>query len=326
MKVIMGAEKRKFAKNSTAVGLGNFDGLHLGHRTLVDTLISEAETNELESILYTFTKHPENILRKKLFTPLLTTVGKKIQLLSGTALNYVIFDEFDEKFSRMKPESFVKDVLLDRLGAGLVVAGFDYRFGYMGQGDIELLKEYGKKFGFRVVVIPPVRIGDKKVSSTIIRSFVSEGDMENVRKFLGRYYSVTGEVLDGKHIGRKIGFPTANLIPEEYLVMPRDGVYATKTLYNGELYNSLTNIGRNPTFGGVPETTVETHMLDFDRDIYKSNIEVFFLKKLRNEKKFNNGAELAEQIRRDIQAAREYFELNERYNTPDRSKSGIRQI
>ncbi len=311
MKAIYGADNVKFAQRSTAVGLGNFDGLHVGHMALVNTLISEARLNGLETMIYTFTKHPENILRKKLFTPLLTTVGKKIQLLSETALNYTYFDEFDEIFSRMKPESFVKDVLLDKLGAKLLVAGFDYRFGYMGQGNVDLLKELGKKYNFKLVIIPPIKIDKEIVSSTLIRDLVSKGDMENVFRLLGRHYSITGEVLDGRRVGRRIGFPTANLQPEEYLIMPHRGVYITKTLYNGDCYSSLTNIGLNPTFGDVARITAETHILNFDKDIYKSSIEVFFMAKLRNEKKFKNGDELAEQIKRDILTAKEYFDLNE---------------
>jgi len=311
MKAIYGADNVKFAKRSTAVGLGNFDGLHVGHMALVNTLISEARLNGLETMIYTFTKHPENILRKKLFTPLLTTVGKKIQLLSETALNYTYFDEFDENFSRMKPECFFKEVLLDKLGAKLLVAGFDYRFGYMGEGNVDLLKELGKKYNIKLVIIPPIKIDNEIVSSTLIRGLVSKGDMENVFRLLGRHYSITGEVLNGRRVGRRIGFPTANLQPEEYLIMPHRGVYITKTLFNGDCYNSLTNIGLNPTFGDVARITAETHILNFDRDIYKSSIEVFFMAKLRSEKKFKNGDELAEQIRRDIRAAKEYFDLNE---------------
>ena len=311
MKTIFGAENGKFAPRSTAVGLGNFDGLHVGHMALVNTLISEARLDGLDSMIYTFTKHPENILRKKLFTPLLTTVGKKIQLLSETALNYIFFDEFDESYSRMKPESFVREVLLEKLGARLIVAGFNYRFGYMGQGDENLLKELGKKYNFKVVIIPPIKINNEIVSSTLIRGLVAKGDMESVFRLLGRHYSITGEVLDGKRIGRRIGYPTANLQPEEYLIMPHSGVYTTKTLYNGEFYNSITNIGLNPTFGGVTRISAETHILNFDRDIYRSSIEVFFLTKLRNEKKFKSGEELADQIHRDIQAANEYFDMND---------------
>lgn len=309
MKTIFGAENIKFANKTTAVGLGNFDGLHVGHMALVNTLINEARINGLESMIYTFTKHPENILRKKLFTPLLTTVGKKIQLLSETALNYIFFDEFDEEFSRMRPENFVREILLDKLGAKLLVAGFDYRFGYMGQGDVNQLREFGKKYDFKVIMIPPVKIDNEIVSSTLIRRLVAKGDMESVFKYLGRHYSITGEVLDGKRIGRRIGFPTANLQPEDYLIMPHSGVYITKTLYDGVFYNSLTNIGLNPTFGDVERISAETHILNFDRDIYRSSIEVFFLAKLRNEKKFKNAGELADQIRHDIQSAREYFSV-----------------
>jgi len=310
MRTIFGNEKVIFAERTTAVGLGNFDGLHVGHMALINTLTNEARINGLHSIIYTFTKHPENILRKKLFTPLLTTVGKRIQLLEGTPLDCLYFDEFDEDFSRLKPENFVREILLDRLGARLVVAGFNYRFGYMGQGDVNLLRELGRKYNFRVIVIPPVKVDNEVVSSTAIREYVARGDMENVFRLLGRHYSITGEVMDGKRLGRRIGFPTANLHPEEYLIMPHNGVYITKTLYNGEFYSSLTNIGLNPTFGDVARISAETHILNFDRDIYRSSIEVFFLKKLRNEKKFRNAEELSAQIRRDVQSAKEFFDLN----------------
>lgn len=311
MLTVFGNENKTFAGRTTAVGLGSFDGLHVGHMTLINTLISEARIHNLKSVIYTFTKHPENILRKKLFTLLLTTTGKRIRLLGETALEYVYFDEFDEKYSRINPDSFVRDILLGKLGARLVVAGFNYRFGYRGQGDVNLLKEMGKKYNFGVIVIPPVKVNNEIVSSTAIRGYVAKGDMESVFKLLGRNYSITGEVADGTRMGRRIGFPTANLHPEEYLVLPRNGVYITRTMYNGEFYGSLTNIGVKPTFGGVSKTSVETHILNFDRDIYKSDIEVFFLAKLRNEKKFRNAGELSEQIARDIRAAMEYFNMDE---------------
>lgn len=311
LKVIYGneSESESFANRSTAVGLGNFDGLHVGHMALVNTLISEARIHGLQSVIYTFTKHPENIMRKKLFTPLLTTVGKRVQILSETVLDYVYFDEFDEEYSRMEPESFVKEILLDKLGAQLVVAGFNYRFGYMGQGDVGLLRTMGKRYNFRVIIIPPVKVDDEIVSSTAIREYVKKGEMENVFRLLGRHYSITGEVMDGKRMGRRIGFPTANLHPEEYLILPREGIYITRTLYNGEFYSSLTNIGRNPTFEDSEKVSVETHILNFNRDIYRSNIEVFLLSFLRDELKFENAQELSKQILLDVSAAREYFGL-----------------
>lgn len=209
----------------------------------------------------------------------------------------------------MKPESFVKKVLLDKLGARLVVAGFNYRFGYMGQGDVGLLRAMGKKYNFSVIIIPPVKVDDEIVSSSAIREYVKKGEMENVFRLLGRHYSITGEVMDGKRMGRRIGFPTANLHPEEYLILPREGIYITKTLYNGEFYSSLTNIGRNPTFENSAKVSVETHILNFNRDIYKSNIEVFLLSFLRDELKFENAQELSKQILMDVSAAREYFGL-----------------
>jgi riboflavin kinase/FMN adenylyltransferase len=255
-------------------------------------------------------KHPENILRKKLFTPLLTTVNKKIQLLNNTSLDYLFFDEFDEEYSRIKPESFVKDILLGKLKAKLVVAGFNYRFGYNGQGDAGLLKELGKKYNFKVIIMPPIQIENMTVSSTLIRKYVAKGDMEMVFKLLGRHYSITGDVRNGLKRGTKLGFPTANIHPEAYLILPRKGVYVTKTLLDGKFYEGITNVGLNPTFNENANITVETHLLDFDMDIYDENIEVFFLSKLRNEKKFKSKEELTDQVGRDIMSAREYFGAN----------------
>ena len=311
MDVLYGVNNNIKIERSTGVGLGNFDGLHVGHMALVNTLISESRLNSLDSMIYTFTKHPENILRRKLFTPLLTTVNKKIQLLRETSLSYLYFDEFDENYSRMKPESFVKDVLIRRLGAKLAVAGFDYRFGYNGQGDVNLLKEMGKALNFRVIIIPPIKIDNEIVSSTKIRESVARGDMQRVFSLLGRHYSITGEVANGRKQGSKLGFPTANLHPEDYLILPHNGVYITRTLMDGQFYPSVTNVGLNPTFGDVGKLSVETHILNFDRDIYNKNIEVFFISKIRAEKKFKSGEELAEQVRRDIGAAKEFFYINE---------------
>lgn len=310
MDVISGTDKNA-VKAPTGIGLGNFDGLHVGHMALVNTLINESRLNGLDSMIYTFTKHPENILRKKLFTPLLMTCGKKARLLGETALKYLYFDEFDESYSRLKPESFVRDILVGRLKMRLAVAGFDYRFGYRGEGDAVLLRELGKKYNFKVVIIPPIRIENEIVSSTAIRESVAKGDMEKVFKLLGRHYSITGDVKDGRRIGGKIGFPTANLIPEDYLILPHKGIYITRTLLDGLFLPGVTNVGLNPTFGDVERITVETHLLDFSQDIYNKNIEVFFISKIRNEKKFRSKEELIAQIEKDVVIAKEFFGINE---------------
>ncbi len=307
MEVIYGKNGSIKLNKFSGIGLGNFDGLHIGHMALINTLISESKLNSLNSMVYTFTKHPENILRKKLLTPLITTLGKKIELLEETSLKYIYFDEFDEHFSRMDPEDFVRSILVDKLKVKLAVAGFDYRFGYKGSGDVDLLRELGEEFNFKVIVIPPIKVENEIVSSTLIRNSIIKGNMDKVFKLLGRHFSITGEVRSGRRVGRTIGFPTANVLPEEYLVLPREGVYITKTLINGKMYNSITNIGKNPTFKDVDKLTVETHILDFTRDIYGKKIEVFFISKMRKEKKFESKEELAEQINTDIKEARIFF-------------------
>ncbi len=306
MKVIYGKNQQIEFTKPTGIGLGNFDGLHIAHMALVNTLVSESKQRGLESVLYTFTKHPENIMRKKLFTPMITSVNKKMSLLEITQLDYTYFEEFDEYFSRMSPEVFVRDILVNKLKMRLAVTGFDYRFGYKGQGDGEYLKELGQKYNYKVLTIPKIKIDDDVVSSTLIRKHVKKGDMDSAFKLLGRHYSITGIVERGKRIGNTLGFPTANIYPEEYLLIPAYGVYATRTLLNGRIYDSITNIGNNPTFN-EQKVSIETYIMDYSEDIYGEDIEVFFLKRIRGEKKFNAVDDLVEQIRKDIESAREYF-------------------
>lgn len=209
----------------------------------------------------------------------------------------------------MSPEEFVVNILKNKLNIKLAVAGHDYRFGYKGEGDIPLLKEFGKKYGFKVVVIPPITCDGEIISSTSIRQSIISGNLETAYKLLGRNYSIIAEVVNGRRVGNTIGFPTANIHPEKFLVLPHNGVYITKTLLNGKLYNSMTNVGYNPTFEDVKQITVETHIMDFNQDIYGKKIEVFFLKKIRDEKKFNNVEELVNQITKDMKIARDYLSI-----------------
>ncbi|MCR4434586.1 MAG: bifunctional riboflavin kinase/FAD synthetase [Clostridiales bacterium] len=310
MRVIHKSDELDGTEGAVGVGLGNFDGLHIGHMALINVLIRESKLNGLKSLVYTFTKHPENIIRKKLFTTILTSVDKKVELLGETALDYLYFDEFDESYSRVKPEDFIKNILVDRLQVKLAVAGFNYRFGYRGEGDVDLLKEFGRKYGFRVIIIPKIIIGEDIVSSTLIRQSVARGDMDRVFNLMGRHYSLSGRVEKGKQLGNTLGFPTANIYPEDYLTLPGHGVYVTKTLINGVLHNSVTNIGKNPTFEGQDRVSIETHILDFDGDIYGQWMEVFFILKLRGEKKFKGKDELVRQIRLDAEKTREYLGIH----------------
>jgi len=290
---------------SKGIGLGNFDGLHIGHMTLIDTLIKVSEDEKISSMVYTFTSHPENILRKKLITPLIITKNKKIDILKDTKLNYLYFEEFDENFSRINPENFIKDVLVEQLRAKLVVVGFDYRFGFKGKGDVNLLEMKSKEYKYKLKIIPPVRLVDNVISSTTIREKIRNGDMKSAFELIGRHFSLSGVVIHGRQMGRKLGFPTANILPDDYLVVPKFGVYITKSFVSGKYYNSVTNIGINPTFPNKG-FSMETYIVDFDKDIYNTKIEVFFIERLRNELKFASMEELTNQMKIDIENAIKY--------------------
>ena len=309
MEILYGKENIIY-NNFSGVGLGNFDGLHIGHMALINTLISESSLNGLKSLVYTFNKHPENILRKKLFTPLITTGDKKISLLKSTPLDYLYFDEFDEKFSRMSSKQFINDILIKKLNAKLIVAGFNYRFGYKGEGDADLLCQYAREKKFKLIIIPPIKINNEIVSSSLIRKYIQKGNMEKVFMLLGRHYSINGRVTTGKKIGKNLGFPTANILPDEHIILPAKGVYVTRTLYKNKLYNSVTNIGNSPTVKNDYLNCVETHLLDFENVIYNSEIEVFFLKRIRKEKQFEDKDKLIFQIKKDIRYAREFIGQN----------------
>ena len=189
----------------------------------------------------------------------------------------------------------------------LVVIGFNYSFGCKGKGTAEDMQRFGEQYGFEVIVAQPIQLDDTTVSSTLIRKYIQEGNVERARLCIGRYYSIYGTVEMGRQIGTAIGFPTANIIPEEYLVLPKAGVYVTCTILDGELYNSITNVGHNPTFGALQKVSCETHIFGRQGDLYGKRIEVFFMAKLRDEKKFENKEALCRQINLDIRTAREFF-------------------
>lgn len=312
MQVITNIDKDTQKKHN-GVGLGNFDGLHIGHMALINTLISECKLNGLQSVVYTFTKHPDHMLRKTLISPLITTNDQKSRLLSSTDLDILCYQEFDEPYSRLSPDEFIKDVLLERLNIRLAVVGFNYRFGYMGGGDVDYLKKSGEKYGFRVIVVPPVRVNAEIVSSTLIRSYIKKGNMDRVFQLLGRHFSLYGTVVGGRRIGRTLGFPTANILAHPEMVVPANGVYITKTKLEDRWLNSITNVGIAPTVrSGASEGnlfSIETHLLDIDEDIYGKPIEVCFVQKLRGEKRFESVEALKKQVLLDIKKAQSYWQV-----------------
>lgn len=308
LRVITNIDKDTMQSN-TGVGLGNFDGLHIGHMALINTLISECRLNGLQAVIYTFTKHPDHMLRKTLISPLITTIEQKTQILSSTEMDAVCYQEFDEAFSRLSPDEFIKTVLVDKLKIRLAVVGFNYRFGYLGKGDVEYLKKSGERLGFKVIVVPPVKVNAEIVSSTLIRDYIRKGKMDRVFQLLGRHFSLSGKVVSGKKIGRTLGFPTANIIAHAEMVVPSNGVYITKTKSEGKWFNSITNIGLAPTVREDSSFSIETHLLDYDEDLYGRDIEVCFINRLRGEKRFESISALKKQVDDDIKKARSYWQV-----------------
>lgn len=293
----------------SGVGLGNFDGLHIGHMALLNTLIHESRMSGLSPAVFTFTKHPGHILRKDLYQPLITSLPHKTEILSHLDLDWLCLEEFDEAFSRMSAETFVERVLLEKLHARLVAVGFNYRFGYLGKGDTELLRRMGDRNGFRVIVVPPVRVNAEIVSSTLIRSYIQKGNMERVFQLLGRHFSIPGRVADGQRIGRELGFPTANLYPDPDMVIPAFGVYITRTLVGQTWHDSVTSIGLAPTVRDDGSFSIESHLLGYRGDLYGQPIEVSFISRIRGEKKFDSREALMKQIENDIAKTRRYFSV-----------------
>lgn len=304
MKIYRRCENVSFTESAVGVGLGNFDGIHLGHASLLSMLTMQCKKLNIPSMVYTFREHPDSILFKESLTPLIMTENQKLQMLEEKEVDLVYLEEFDEKYASISPEDFVKNILVDTFHIKLAVVGFNYSFGAMGRGKGKDLEAFGKKYGFDVYVMPPVETDGAAISSTRIRALIKEGNMEKFKAYTGRYYSIPGEVLVGRKIGRTLGFPTANILPKEGFALPAMGVYLTQTLIDGKMFHSITNIGIKPTFEKELPVTVETHIIEYNKGLYGENIEVFFVKKLRDEKKFNNVEMLIEQLNEDLSNAK----------------------
>ena len=290
-----------------AVGLGNFDGLHLGHMALIHRLSALAARRGLTPIVYMFREHPQNVLRGEGTAKLLTDNDAKCGILGRTAIECVCFDRFDAAFARTAPDEFARRVLRGRLDARLVVAGFDYRFGAANAADASDLERLGPRCGFDVHIVEPYEAGGAVVGSSAIRALLEAGSVGRAREMLGRLFSVRGAVVGGMRVGRTIGLPTANLLVGPGMLVPREGVYATSALVGGRYRDAVTSVGASPTVGGNPLGAVETHVIGFSGDLYGSTLEVRFHERIRDMEKFSSINALRERIRQDIEAARAYF-------------------
>lgn len=289
------------------ITVGNFDGLHVGHQEILRIVTERARDRDGEAAVYTFEPHPRKVLRPDRAPKLLTTLEQKLELIEAAGVDVAIVEHFDDAFARRSAEAFVRDVLHARIGPEEVYVGYDFRFGHDREGSMRTLTELGPHLGFAVTIVPEVRVDGRDVNSTRIRELLAEGQVEEARDLLGRPYAVRGSVVAGDRRGRTLGFPTANLAPENE-VLPAIGVYAGTLRVRGdapsEALPAVVNVGRRPTFETAGGVVVEAHLIDWEGDLYGKRVELAFLHALREERRFSDVESLKRQIAADREAAR----------------------
>lgn len=296
--------------------IGNFDGLHVGHRAIMETVVGRARDLSGEAVVYTFEPHPRKVLQPERAPRLLMTFDQKLEMLEAMGVDVAIVEPFDENFSTVSPELFVREYIHRRIRPMEVYVGYDFHYGRDREGSMRLLTETGPLLGFAVTIIPEVSLQGTDVNSTRIRHLLEQGDVETAALLLDRPYSVRGEVVEGDRRGRTLGFPTANLAPESE-ILPAAGVFAgmLRLLDDGdparnERLPAVTNVGRRPTFQDGRPLVAEAHLIDFEGDLYGRRVELDFRQRLRSERKFPSVDALREQIARDVQGARAALDLS----------------
>lgn len=289
----------------TYIAIGAFDGIHMGHRKLIEEAVRKSKETGGKSVVFTFCNHPMELINKEKAPKLINTLEEKIYLMGSLGVDYLVLQHFDEKFAEITPKEFVEKILKDKLNAKEIFVGFNFSFGRGGEGRVEELKKLGEENKIKINITEPVKSGDKVISSTYIRNLLKNGDLEKANMCLESPFFVLGEVVHGRKLGRVMGFPTANI---EILdkVYPPFGIYGgkVKILGEDEIYNAVINIGKNPTLK-PGEKSIEVHILDFDREIYGQKINVSLIEHLRDEKKFSSMDELKETIKKDVENWRE---------------------
>lgn len=305
MKIFPGVDHAEIQR-PTVLTLGVFDGLHSGHQAIVRTVVERASLIGATPTLITFDPHPRQVLKPETAPPLLQTFNQKMEGLKLLGVEQVVVLKFDQELAAMFAEDFVQRYIVDALQAREVYLGKGFAFGHERRGNIEMLKWIGHQFGFYAAEVLEVQLRGRRISSTMIRMLLKAGRVNLARRMLGRPYGIEGVVTQGRGIGRKFLFPTANLELQNR-VLPADGVYVTLALVDGLWRRSVTNVGKRPTLGAEAESKVETHLIDFDEDLYGRTIRVRLLHRLRGEKKFSGIDELRAQIARDRERAIRYF-------------------
>jgi riboflavin kinase/FMN adenylyltransferase len=299
---------KSFSSNKpTVVTIGTFDGVHTGHKKILEQLMKSAHEMECESLVLTFFPHPRIVLQEGTELKQLNTLDEKIELLENLGIDNLVIHPFDKEFSRLTAEEFVKDVLVTIFKAKKIIIGYDHRFGRNRTADINNLIDFGNKYKFDVAQISAKEINEVSVSSTKIRAALTEGNIELANTFLGHTYSLTGTVTKGKQLGRTIGFPTANIkIDEDYKLIPAHGVYIAKSIINQKTVYGMMNIGTKPTVDGTTQT-IEIHFFDLNENLYNEKITISLLKRIRSEQKFESLDALKKQLHLDQKISLDYI-------------------
>jgi riboflavin kinase/FMN adenylyltransferase len=306
MKVFEGLEKIKEPFKNAVLTIGNFDGVHIGHQALFQSVIEKADAIGGTAVAVTFEPHPMRVLKKQGYPPIITLYEQKAELIAMIGMDVLICIPFTTEFASLSARRFVKQILVELIGMKAIIVGQDYTFGKNREGNIDQLQKFGHEYGFEVIIsrwIQGTGSEEERISSTGIRELVMEGKVDQVRRMLGRYYQIRGTVATGRNRGGKLlGFPTANIHLQGELC-PKSGIYAVTVELEGKLLNGVANIGYSPTFNDHI-FTVEVHILDFNLNIYNQKLRVNFIQRLRDEIRFSNVSELSAQIKRDIEIAR----------------------
>ncbi|TQI72222.1 riboflavin kinase/FMN adenylyltransferase [Gramella sp. Hel_I_59] len=298
------------SERQTVVTIGTFDGVHAGHRRIIDRLVNSAHANNLNSVVLTFFPHPRMVLQKESDIKLINTIGERKQLLDQTGIDHLVVHPFTHQFSRLTALEFVRDILVNKLRAKKIIIGYDHRFGRNRTADINDLKQFGKDFGFEVEEISQQDVEQVAVSSTKIRKALLDGRVEQANIYLQSEFSLKGIVVRGRGIGKDLGYPTANMeIPEDYKLIPKNGVYVVRSVLDGQTIFGMMNIGTNPTVGGK-EQTIETYFFDLDKDLYGKEFTIEMLVRIRDEKKFNSVEELKIAMKQDQAFSSQYIKDN----------------
>ncbi|ADF50809.1 MAG: bifunctional riboflavin kinase/FAD synthetase [Zunongwangia sp.] len=309
MEIHKGASAFKSDK-PTVVTIGTFDGVHAGHQKIIKRLVDSARANNLESVILTFFPHPRMVLQKESGIKLINTIEERTDILEQSGIDHLVIHPFTMQFSRLTAREFVKEILVEKLRAKKVIIGYDHRFGRNRTANINDLKKFGEEFDFEVEEITRQDIEEVAVSSTKIRTALEEGRVEKANNYLRHPFSLKGEVVKGRGLGKEFNYPTANInIAEDYKLIPKNGVYVVRSVIEGETYFGMMSIGTNPTVGGTSRT-IESFFFKLDKDLYGKRLKIDLLIRIRDEKKFNSVEELKLAMKQDEAFSKQYIKDN----------------